>query len=167
MLARVATRLATPAFARVQRTPTSQQSMRCLKSTCTATASSLLQEELRAATSEGDKAKIVEVADKIKIVARARLESEKAEFMRWTREYVSMSYVPWFISIAVVLKVLGFEATSPGHELQKLKMEQLKMEQQHELDKIRMNRAHPQNLSVESARTNAEAPHKGGQSAPP
>lgn len=56
MLARVATHLAAPAFARVQLTSAPQQSLRRLMSTCRsdATAYCHLQQDLNAAASAGD-----------------------------------------------------------------------------------------------------------------
>ena len=50
--------------------------------------------------------KMHELLEKMKMLAKAQVESEKVESIKWAREYVTHSMLLWFVSIAVGLRAI-------------------------------------------------------------
>ena len=65
-----------------------------------------LLRQMGEATKAGDQAKMHELLDKMKMLAKAQVESEKVESIKWAREYVTHSMLLWFVSIAVGLRAI-------------------------------------------------------------
>ena len=65
-----------------------------------------LLRQMGEATKAGDQAKMHELVEKLKMLAKAQMESEKVESIKWAREYVTHSMLLWFVSIAVGLRAI-------------------------------------------------------------
>jgi len=57
--------------------------------------------QMREAAQAGDQAKTLELLEKLRMLAKVQIESEKVENTKWARKYVTHSWLLWFISLAV------------------------------------------------------------------
>ena len=69
------------------------------ENTCNENVHKTLLRQMGEATKAGDQAKMHELLEKMKMLAKAQVESEKVESIKWAREYVTHSMLLWFVSI--------------------------------------------------------------------
>ena len=127
-----------------------------------------LLRQMGEATKAGDQAKMHELLEKLKMLAKAQMESEKVESIKWAREYVTHSMLLWFVSIAVgwraICAVLGNSErpTFPIVFNISFNEDGIRREMRHDIDKLTQPLSQSgtsQVLSSGSASTDAQEPN--------
>ena len=88
------------------RTPCGRLLWTSAENTCNENVHKTLLRQMGEATKAGDQAKMHELLEKMKMLAKAQVESEKVESIKWAREYVTHSMLLWFVSIAVGVRAI-------------------------------------------------------------
>jgi hypothetical protein len=93
------------------RAPTSRLLCTSAENKCNENVHKTLLRQMGDATIAGDQAKMHELVEKLKMLTKAQMESEKVASIKWAREYVTHSRLLWLVSIAVgwraICSVLG------------------------------------------------------------